>query len=163
MLCHILSPCFFHDSKSHSVSFFALMWPEVERCSTSKCVGPFIIPPCKYLHKETSRLVLAKKESPFPGTLSCAEPYTAMSRVRQRSRANQAVGGEARREGWKSVEWKGWPVQAGRWKPEERGQMNRRVRWFKKGWGRLQSGRLRATALTHRADVRHHQGESNTL
>lgn len=67
VLCHIVSPRSPPPhSKSHWVSFFALMWPEVERRSTSKCVGPSIIPPCKYLHKETSPLAPAKKRESRP-------------------------------------------------------------------------------------------------
>lgn len=34
MLCHIVSPHFSPYSKSHSLSFFALMWPEVEQRGT---------------------------------------------------------------------------------------------------------------------------------
>lgn len=90
-------------SKSHSVSFFALMWPEVERRSTSKCVGPSIIPPCKYLHKETSPLAPAgqKKRVPSLGLSSLAEPYTAMAGVGERKPANGGGGGDGGRRGEK--------------------------------------------------------------
>lgn len=161
MLCHTLPPCFFPHSKSHSVSFFALMWPEVERRSTSKCVGPSIIPPCKYLHKETSRLALAKKRESRPwASIFCRAIYSY-----EPSRANKGArwGREGKDERAENEKVGQFILRDGSQKKEDR--------WTggfggsKKGWGRLQSsrGRLRATALTHRADVRHHWGVSNTL
>lgn len=103
VMSHCVTSLLPPHSKSHSVSFFALMWPEVERRSTSKCVGPSIIPPCKYLHKETSPLAPAgqKKRVPSLGLSSLAEPYTAMTGVGERKPANRGGGGDGGRRGEK--------------------------------------------------------------
>lgn len=97
VMSHCVTSLLPPHSKSHSVSFFALMWPEVERCSTSKCVGPSIIPPCKYLHKETSPLAPAgqKKKSPVPGTVFARRAIYSYDRSR---------GEEASQRG----RWRGW-------------------------------------------------------
>lgn len=144
--CHVMSCCVtsLHvPSKSHLVSFFALMWLEAEWSSTLKCVGPSIIPLCKYLHKETSRLAFAKsRESPVPGTHSFTEPYTAMTRDRERDRANSRKGA-----GGKWIEEKDKREENDkvcRFRLRDRNQKKRRhmdteARWYKRF--RAESGR----------------------
>ncbi len=76
-------------SESHSAPFFALMWPETERGLHLRCVGPSIIPLCKYLHKETSLLPLAKKQRDHP---RISVPYTAKDKRRRESRPTERRG-----------------------------------------------------------------------
>ncbi len=51
-----------------------------------ECVGPSIIPLCKYLHKETSLLPLAKTRESIRGTLF----FNAIYSYGQREREDQA-------------------------------------------------------------------------
>lgn len=166
-------------SKSHLVSFFALMWLEAEWSSTSKCVGPSIIPLCKYLHKETSRLALARsRESPVPGTHSSTEPYTAMTRDRERDRANSRKGAggkwieekDKREENEKVLRF--WPRDRNQ---KKRRHMDTEARWYKRfraecGRWKLQSGPsaphevVWAGQATHfDTDVTYWNGASNIL
>lgn len=55
-----------------------------------ECVGPSIIPPCKYLHKIDKSLCNSQKQSPSVEP-SFPEPYTAMSRERGWSQERQML------------------------------------------------------------------------
>lgn len=55
-----------------------------------ECVGPSIIPPCKYLHKIDKSLCKSQKQSPSV-ELSFPEPYTAMTRERGWSQERQKL------------------------------------------------------------------------
>lgn len=61
-----------------------------------ECVGPSIIPLCKYLHKETSLLPFAKTRESSWGTLSM--PYTVMGRERVRDKKTKAEEEVGRRK-----------------------------------------------------------------
>lgn len=99
--CHVMSCCVtsLHlSSKSHLVSFFALMWLEAEWSSTSKCVGPSIIPLCKYLHKETCISQKQRGSGPW-NSLFYRAIYSYDQRQREGSSQQQEGGGGA--SGWK--------------------------------------------------------------
>lgn len=156
-LCHLASSP--PHSKSHSVSFFALMWPEVERRSTSKCVGPSIIPPCKYLHKETSPLAPAgqKKRVPSLGPSSLAEPYTAMTGVGERKPANGGGGGDGGRRGEKDEREENEKVgrfglRDGNQKKEDRWTGG--LRWFKRATSEQSLPLCEAAGRGHGFDAR---------
>lgn len=142
---HVMSHCVTSlpppHSKSHSLSFFALMWPEVEQRGTI-CNPSVQI----FTQRDESTWRWPKKESPVPGSPSLAEPYTAMSAVRRRS------GGKDERE-------ENEKVRAERWKPEERGQTDRQAGLRATSEQSLPLARSLAAST---ADVRHHGGASNT-
>lgn len=113
-----------------------------------------------------------KKESPVPGTLSVRRAIYRYDRSR-RGEASQAgeqegeVGGEERGMKEKENEKVG-RVQAERWKPKERGQMDRRLK--KKGGGDFRAvaaalrGRPRAAArhAAQMSDTGHQTGAFNS-
>lgn len=95
LVCHCLIS--FHCmSKLLSAPFLALMWPGAEWSRVEPhlgCVGPSIIPLCKYLHKIDKSPCKSQKQSPSM-ELSFPEPYTAMTRERgsSKERQKQTVG-----------------------------------------------------------------------
>lgn len=99
VLCHLVLYCIIPSpamSKQCSAPFLALMWAWSTVGLHLECVGQSIIPLCKYLHKETSRLALAKSPSV---ELSFPEPYTAMTRESQRLEPSESRGGGGGRDG----------------------------------------------------------------
>lgn len=101
-LCHLTSsPLAPRGGYAQSAPFFALMWPGAERGLHLECVGPSIIPLCKYLHKETGLLPLAKTGESIRGALFFSAIYSYDQREREgggdRIQPREAGGGREER------------------------------------------------------------------
>lgn len=96
-LCHLTSsPLAPRGGYAQSAPFFALMWPGAERGLHLECVGPSIIPLCKYLHKETGLLPLAKTGESIRGALFFSAIYSYDQREREGGRQDPAKRGRRR-------------------------------------------------------------------
>lgn len=106
---HLTSRCVTLLHPSFQVPLGVILCPNVAR-SGAAWDRPSGIPPRKYLHSETSGLALAKNRESRPGTLSLAEPYTAMSEGAEDGGAEEWRSGGGRDER---------NAQAQRWRQEE--------------------------------------------
>lgn len=149
---HLMSHCVTSLLPPFQLALGVILCPNVAWSGAAlqrKMRGTIYNPSVQIFTQRDESTCVGQKKSPVPGTRSLAEPYTAMSGVRQRSGANKGAGGTGR-DGWKRGEWKGWPaVQAQRWKPEERGQMDRQALWF--GASKKVEGDFRAVAAASKA------------
>lgn len=152
--CHVMSCCVtsLHlPSKSHLVSFFALMWLEAEWSSTFEMRGTIRNPSVQiFTQRDKSTCIRQKqREGPVPGTHSFTEPYTAMTGDRERDRANSRKGaGEGKWIEEKDKREENEKVR--RFRLRDRNQKKRRhmdteARWYKRfraesGRWKLQSG-----------------------